>query len=915
MPGSRAPLVGRDRECAISAASLDAALAGRASVLLLSGEPGVGKTRLLAAAAESAAGRGFRVLHGYAVESGGVPSHFPLTRALDRVLTAEASVADLLPVLARAGIVTAELPAPPPLTPEGDRLRLFDALVEACARLATARPLLLQFDDLQWVEAPTWDALTYVVRSLEQAPMLVIGAVRDEALQDAGGPAGRAIAELNRLRLVRHLPVHRLGVADVRALAAGILGGPVTPALGSIIAGRSEGNPFLAEEILRDLAERGAVVRGDAWDIEPAALGARPVVPLTLRLAIGGRLERLPAATRTALLGGAVLGRAFDRTMLANVLAPEIEQIETVIAPARAAGLLEETADGWRFSHDAVRETVYAEGGSERQRLHAAAARAMEHQGGTGLERLGALALHWRLAGVPEEAVRASIAAAVAARDGHAPREALHHARQARDLQQNLAAGAGSIADVVGARLLHGDAALLAGEYIEAEAVLRDALRDVAQLKDARLEGAIWLRLGRAARGRELPDAAAGCFRRALDLLDGSGIDDADVAQVLIELAELEGVTRAHYDEAGALAERALAMTIRLGRPDLEPRAAMALAGIRGRWTGTAAQRPLLQTALERALAAGDPALAAEACAQLSPSFYWTGELREAIRYAERRLALAQEAGDPLALRHAHSWLALQVLSRGDWDDARRLLATAEPLVARLDNPEPIAFVRMIAGIIEYFAGDLSAAYDLTTGAVARFEQIDPGTVLWYAGVPALICLELGRSDEARERLAAQESRLAALPDSALPARSARVLLALGYAALGDRERGAACELALRPYADDFHWILARRSLASLAHLRGDTATALTDLEQGERHARREGLRPELALVLLTRAEMLPAREPRRAHDLNEARALLAELTMQRPLERAARLQSTRDSRPAGLSAREVEVLRLVAQG
>jgi DNA-binding CsgD family transcriptional regulator len=385
--------------------------------------------------------------------------------------------------------------------------------------------------------------------------------------------------------------------------------------------------------------------------------------------------------------------------------------------------------------------------------------------------------------------------------------------------------------------------------------------------------------------------------------------------QVLIELAEVEGVTRARYEEASALAERALTIAARLGRPDLEPRAAMALAGIRGRWMDTAAQRPLLRTALERALAAGDPALAAEACAQLSPSYYWTGELREALRYAERRLALAQEAGDPLALRHAHSWLALQVLSRGDWDRARALLAIAEPLVARQDNPEPLDFVRMIAGIVEMFAGDLEAARALTTEAVARFEVIDPGTVLWYAGIPALVCLELGHTDEARERLAAQESRLASLPESALPARSARVLLALGYAALGDRERGAACERALRPYADDFHWGLARRSLAALAFLRDDPATALADLEQGERHARREGLRPDLALILLARAEILPAGDPRRVRDLDESLSLLTDLKMNRPLVRATRLQTPAPSRPAGLSAREVEVLRLVAQG
>ncbi len=383
---------------------------------------------------------------------------------------------------------------------------------------------------------------------------------------------------------------------------------------------------------------------------------------------------------------------------------------------------------------------------------------------------------------------------------------------------------------------------------------------------------------------------------------------------MLLELGGLEGVTRARYADAEAAAARALAVAQSLQQPAVEARAALVLADTRGRAGEPLAARPLLARALERALAAGDPALAAEACVSLSNHHYFRGELRVARSYAHRRLELARAAGGPFALRHGHTWLALIAISFGDWEQARELLREAEALLGRLDSPEPRAFHTMMESYLLVRLGHLEEALARAAEAVAVFERVGPATAIWYAAVPALLRAWLGRRAEVEHDLALLEERLAALPESALPARSARTAMALAYAALGDRERGAACERCLRPYADDYHWSPTRLSLAALAALRGDQATALADLAAAEVRARREGLRPDLVLILLARAA-LPRSAPRlRSRDLAEARGLAQALGMRRELEQADRLARSTPF-PAGLTEREVEVLRLVAQG
>ncbi|MBI3964978.1 MAG: hypothetical protein HY329_05015, partial [Chloroflexi bacterium] len=476
--------------------------------------------------------------------------------------------------------------------------------------------------------------------------------------------------------------------------------------------------------------------------------------------------------------------------------------------------------------------------------------------------------------------------------------------------------------DLLRARLAFAEAALTCGDYAEAEAAYRLAVSDAQRRDDRRLQGQAWARLGVLFRRRERPEESAACLRNALAILADAGDARRELTEVLIELAGLEGLTRARYREATELGEQALAIAGEIGDLRLKANAALALASVRIRSIDPTEGRLLLLEALESALAVADRLLAAEACAALSNSYYWSGEMQRAHEYARRRLELAESAGDVFGMRHAHSWLAIVLLTLGQWETARELLDHCEPLLARLGNPEPIAFVRQMNAVIAYQLADFEQAYAHASEAIQLFERVAPATVVWYRGILVLACLALGRRDEAERHLRLQERRLGELPESALPARSARTVLGLVYVELGDRQRAADCERALRPYAGDHHWWLTQRTLADLAALRGNLALARADLASAESRARQEGLRPDLALILLRRSELLGPSSADSLATLQEARRLLASLGMRAALARADGLLGaatpsvpTTPSVPAGLTPREVEVLRHLAQG
>ena len=431
---ARVRLVGRDAELATLLSVIHGCFQGQPMVILITGEPGVGKTRLMTEVGAAAASElNANVLAGFAIETGGMPSGFPISRAIkgavDQLAREVPAIAAPASVLAMAGLVSADFPGfrgPASLAPDAERVRLYDAFADVCLHLAKQRPLLLALDDLQWADAGTWQMLAYGARAANAAPLGIVLACRDEVLAP-GGAGTQALVELNRHRLLAHLPLPRLTPEAVRLLGQELLGGPVTDELAAALARRSEGNPFFAEEVLRGL--RAQLVRdwSGAYYLpagEKAAADAP--TPATLRLTIVRRLEGLPAETQTVLKAASVLGRSFSSRLLARMRGQEVDEVERCLGPAVAASVIAGSAGEYAFSHDIIRETAYDLAAGERRRLHEAAARALEEDRVRTVERLATLAHHWREADVPLAAARAASEAARAASTAAAHTDARH---------------------------------------------------------------------------------------------------------------------------------------------------------------------------------------------------------------------------------------------------------------------------------------------------------------------------------------------------------------------------------------------------------------------------------------------------------------------------------------------------------
>ena len=314
-------LIGRQREMARLQQRYADAIAGQMTVALVSGEPGIGKTRLLDEMGARAHAAGARVLHGAATEAEGMPPYLPFLEALGQHIRAappdelraqtgaNASIlASLLPELhARLG----DLPQSQALPPEQARLRLYEAIGALLAAIAHEQPLLLRLDDLHWADPATLDLLCYIAAHQRESHMLILGAYREgEAAHELAFE--RTVATLHRLRALSVIQLAALPPADVSQLAQSYLGGSLEPSASKLLARQGEGNPFFVEELLRNWVEAGALAQtgpmGESeahWSVTPA--GAEAKIPSSILTLVRQRLIRLPADTVELLRAAAII--------------------------------------------------------------------------------------------------------------------------------------------------------------------------------------------------------------------------------------------------------------------------------------------------------------------------------------------------------------------------------------------------------------------------------------------------------------------------------------------------------------------------------------------------------------------------------------------------------------------------------
>ena len=937
------PFVGRAGELAALTADLDAAVGGQGGVVLVAGEPGIGKTRLSEELAARAAARGAVVLWGRCWEGAGAPSFWPWVQVVRGYVQVQAGdpaslrhdlgagAADIAQLVPAVHDCIPDLPIPPPLEPEAARFRLFDSLTGFLRTAAARRPLLLVLDDLHWADVPSLALLRFMSRELEGTGPLVVGSYRQSEVGQ-GHPLLAAVADLTRGQH-RWLLLGGLGQRDVASFVALVAGAEPSAELSAEVYRQTDGNPFFVTEVVRLLASQGR--------LDPAARGAVALgggLPEGVRAVVAERLGHLSDDCRRILEVAAVVGRDFELRVLQPASGLDTERLLALLEEAEAVRVVGAVPDGlsrWRFAHALVREVLY-EGLLAARRVH----------------------LH-RLVGEALETV-------YAADPGPHLAELAHHLVEAAPGSEETAAKAVQMATLAGRRALEVLAWEDAAELFErALAALELAERPGPQHRCELL-----LAVGEARMAASDVLAARIAYQQAGELARRIGSPEA-LARAGLGLGS--EFTSGIVDPAQVgLLEEALTA---LGKPD-SPLRARVLAGLARALVSTPQverRLALSEDAVQMARRLGDPATLAAVLFGRHLAV-WGSERAEVagerLAIATEVVGLAEQIGDREMALRGRGLRRIDLLELGDLISYDADLAAAERvaeelgqlryrwqlplahatralLAGRFTQAEELMERGLVAGrragdqavgnyytgviaTLRFMQGRFGELIELTRDAATRF----PAMVVFRAALAATLA-EAGHADQARvevERLTAGD--LAAVPRD--PAWSFSLAsLALACYHLGEAETAVKLHGLLEPYADRnivtgrvgaiclgpaayFLGLLdLTRGLPEQALRRFQHAAALADRMQGRPMVAMSREGQARALLALGR----PGDRQQAAALLDEVAAAAQELGIYGLGERADILRAAGAAAPpapawlAGLTDREVEVLRLIAAG
>ena len=713
VPGIR----GRAAEIAVLGDAVDRVVSGRPAVVLIEGEAGIGKTRLLAGVLEDARGRGMQVAAGRAEELertrpfGLVAAAFGCVRSSPD--PRRAAIAALLATHGggeRGPITVTSDP--------GLRFRAVDAFADLAEELALAGPLVIGVDDLQWADPSSLLTVAALSRRLAYLPVALIGCLR---------PSPR-IPELDRLAGLlldaggRILAVRGLTERAVAELVADVVAAVPGPGLLAGISGAA-GNPLFVTELLGALAQEGAIkAAGGRAEV------AEVTLPPTLRLTILRRLSFLPEDTLQALRAASILGSSFTVTELSVTMARPALELSVVLAEGITGRVLEEHGAVIRFRHDLIRDALYED-------LPLSVRRGLHREAGRRLAQTGAPALQ-----VAEQLARGA-GQGDAEAIGWLTRAAREAAARSPDVAASLlerAAGLMAPADPGRDRLLaeRASSLMVSGRNADALAACRSLLdRDL----DPQVDGPVRICLGRAL-------LAQGQVRDALQELEQAGSSPA-----------LPGAERA--------AARAWAAFARMSLGDLDGAAASAeqarsaAAAAADHLTVSVAMTTLARVSESRghlrdALQITDEAmhLADESPGRLGhryPIRATRGHiLIELDRPEEARSALgagmriSEEIGVRWPLLLYQGFLALERFITGEWDDAIAELEASFELADEIQTV--VARAHGILSLISLHRNDLSRAEEAAGAAARDLARWGPGYLTTWAAWPRALIQEAG---------------------------------------------------------------------------------------------------------------------------------------------------------------------------
>ncbi len=692
--------VGREDVLQILREALEAVLSGMGRTVLISGEAGLGKTRLAREFAREARERNVLTLSGACLYEDAPHPYAPFVELLrgyeERVgapqegaLAALWQDARIFLGLGGAGASAERAALLQQGSPVDAQANVFELLSQLLQALARQRPLLLVVDDLQFASPTTLQFFHYLARNIRRERILLLGLYRPEELLPgmAGGPhpLRETLRRMGREQLYQEIPLRPLTEEEVGQIAAEALNvlaldGEFT----ALLQREVEGNPFYLLEMLRLLQEQGALERvGDHWELAKALDEVR--LPSSVVDVLMRRIERVSEEERNLLDWGAVLGHRLDVELLATMLEDSrLKIIRRLYALEQQHGLVSSDEQGFYFAHGKVREVVYAElPPSLRREYHLLAGQALEARWADRPEAVAYdLARHFAAAQALDKGYRYSLLAAARAEATFAPAEAAGYLEQALDLLDKMPAD--------------------------------------AQDKGQRM--ALEHRLGRllATIGRQ--EEACAALGRALELSRALARRDAQ-AEILLDLGVTQGNVGA-WDDALRLAEESLRLAEEQGKTELQARTLLNLgffAFEQGHWEQALAW-------LERALAVarehGHELLAARALGNLAIVHNARGERREAIALYQQSIATFSQHEQLLDVARGFSNVGFSYYGLGEYEEARRYYVQALELATKVGDIREQGVVHLHLAEATLALGKLTEAREHCIQASRRFARL-----------------------------------------------------------------------------------------------------------------------------------------------------------------------------------------------
>jgi hypothetical protein len=920
-PMYRRTFVGREAELRQLQAAYDAAGSGQGGLVMVVGEPGIGKTSLIEQLATYATVRGGRTLVGHCYEEGSLSlPYLPFVEALRSYVLAREPDGLRQDLGSGAGDVARivseirdrlNVELPPTGAPEDDRWRLLQAVCGFIRNAASVQPLVMVLEDLHDADRGTLDLLLHLSRNLQGARMLIVGTYRDVEV-DRAHPLSSTLAELRRSPNFLRVPLRGLTAVEVQRMMASVSRQDIPWPLAELVYRQTEGNPLFVQEMLRFLVEEGLVERrqGALRRVGEEALAGR--IPEGLRDVIGKRLSRLSERTNQVLSIASVIGRDFSLDTLRAITSLDEELLVTALEEALHVGVLEEQSRPgvirYRFAHAFFRQTLYEELIAPRRlRLHQQIGAALERQYAARLEEHAAeLAEHFAQSTDPDDLAKAVHYGELAARRAlsvYAYGETVRHLEQALGVQEVL--DPDDAAKRCELLLALGEALIPAGESQRAADEVAPEVLELAERLGARqlaFRACSLAFVGMLAFGQGAAFATPAWREWAQRANRYAETDTLERVQADIAFARALR-SEGKMTEAWALGHRGLTLAQSLRDDETTSQAYLALLG----WPGL----PQYQS--------------------------------QRLRLAQEYATLWREGPKTVQVSWGLSGASWTLLSWGERAQAESLWRDFREMAERVRAPGQIAYGLLFDSVSAALDGRLEEAVAAGMEYLARTEQMGnltggrrfaancTRTALLYVGrgeealnaaspgvltlaaprdssgradsmlsPEAAICLaHLGRSAEAR---AALESFLAQEVKGAEEQQPVTVLTWLLETATMLRERSAAS--LLRTRLDGLGGLVSMaastlgtcigRHLGDASALVGEHKAARRYYDQALTVASKVRFRPEIALTHLSIAELMleDAKDSQRAEALEHldfAIGEFREMKMQPSLERALR--------------------------